>query len=233
MWPRTPLTVVPSRTRRLFVVVLVVVVGLAALVTVVGLLWPQEDAASSAAPAPAAGHGPDDVVTTATPPSSDADLDPVQPSSDPVEFARAAAVELLAWDTTQPVPRSAYMERLIAVGDPTGEQTPGLVADLEAYLPSDGAWAHLSQYSTRQWLTITDAVVPETWAHVVATTPADRLAPGTVAVTISGTRHRAGVWEDAPVTDRSAVAFTVFVACEPAYPTCALLRLGAPDNPMP
>ena len=59
-----------------------------------------------------------------------------------------------------------------------------------------------------------------------------QIAPGTTALTIEGTRHRAGVWNGQPVTSEHPVAFTMFMVCAPSYPTCHLLRLSQLDNPL-
>jgi len=58
------------------------------------------------------------------------------------------------------------------------------------------------------------------------------LLPGTTAFTITGVRHRSGVWEGTPVTSEHDVAFTVFVVCAPSYPACHLLRLSRLDEPL-
>ncbi|MBN9373959.1 MAG: hypothetical protein J0I40_00920, partial [Cellulomonas sp.] len=59
------------------------------------------------------------------------------------------------------------------------------------------------------------------------------LRDGLIAYTIAGTRHRAGVWFDRPVTSEHPVAFTVFLSCPPASEHCALLRLSQLNNPLP
>ncbi|QAY68631.1 hypothetical protein [Xylanimonas protaetiae] len=153
-------------------------------------------------------------------------------SDDPVTFARAVATTLFAWDTTDRRPVDAHRDPIIAVGDPAGIETPGLVADLALYLPTAEAWKLLSGYSTRQWLDITAAAVPASWPGIAANAPAGSLAPGTTAVTIDGIRHRAGTWEGEHVHDKFTVAFTMFVVCGPTHPTCHLLRLGALDTPL-
>ncbi len=78
----------------------------------------------------------------------------------------------------------------------------------------------------------TAAFVPDAWADAVEQAQPGQLAAGTTAVTIEGTRHRAGVWNGQPVTSEHPVAFTVFVVCAPTYPTCHLLRLSQLDNPL-
>ncbi|QAY63234.1 hypothetical protein ET495_08235 [Xylanimonas allomyrinae] len=128
------------------------------------------------------------------------------------------------------MPREAYRQRILDVADPSGIETPGLVDDLIAYLPTAAAWDFLAGYATRQWLTVTDAVIPASWAGIVANAPPGSLADGTSAVTLTGVRHRAGVWEGDPVQERFSVELTVFVVCEPTYPTCHVLRLSAPGT---
>lgn len=59
-----------------------------------------------------------------------------------------------------------------------------------------------------------------------------QIADGTYAYTVEGTRHRSGVWYDDEVTSEHAVAFTVFVSCEPAFDRCHLLRPSGLDNPL-
>jgi hypothetical protein len=107
-----------------------------------------------------------------------------------------------------------------------------LAADIANYLPTPGVWATLREYRTRQWLEVTSTVVPRLWSQAVAEAGQDGLLPGTTAYTIHGVRHRAGVWEDREVTSEHDVSFTVFLVCEPAYPTCHLLRLSLPDKPL-
>lgn len=159
------------------------------------------------------------------------ELPALSSSSDPEAFARQVAAATFAWDTATIVSRIDHVEQLVAVADPTGESTPGLVADLANYLPTQDAWAILTKYETRQWLSIDSAITPSKWAVAVAQA-GDELLPGTTAFTIHGTRHRAGIWEGAPVSSEHGVAFTVFVVCGPSYPECHLLRLSMLDKPL-
>ena len=48
------------------------------------------------------------------------------------------AEAIFAWDTATLMTRTDHIEQLVAVADPTGESTPGLVADLDNYLPTPG-----------------------------------------------------------------------------------------------
>jgi hypothetical protein len=212
-------------------------VGLVVLVAAVGaMLWsPGDDAASDSVTLPspverAARPETRNKVTDTDQLRIPADGS-VPPTSDPEEFATLVSLALFTWDTTATDP-GEVRGRLLAVADPTGEESPGLLADLDSYLPDAAAWTHLAQYSTRQWIEITTAEVPAAWTAALDATPASDVAPGTAAVTVTGTRHRAGVWEGDEVTSRHNVAFTVFVVCAPSYPTCHLLRLSELDNPL-
>jgi hypothetical protein len=152
-------------------------------------------------------------------------------TSDPLTFARVVAETLFEWNTTAAT-QAEYAARLQTVADPTGEDSPGLTSDIANYLPTPAAWSMLREYRTRQWLEVTSAAVPDAWADAVAEASPGRLLLGTSAYTINGIRHRAGVWEGSPVSSEHDVAFTVFVVCQPSYPTCHLLRLSLPDKPL-
>lgn len=158
-------------------------------------------------------------------------LPPLARVGDPEAFARLVAQALFAWNTGTIIGRADHVEQLLKVGDPTGESTAGLLADLDNYLPTLHAWLELAQYETKQWLVIDSATTPSQWTTAVAQA-GDGLVPGTTAVTIHGVRHRSGVWEGAPVTSAHDVAFTVFVVCGPSYPECHLLRLSMLDKPL-
>ena len=170
---------------------------------------------------------PSDPVPTTTP-----RLPVVQASDDPETFARNVATVLFGWDTASGFMPLDYTSVILDVGDPTGQEQAGLASDIAAYLPSRDAWLELRQYATAQHLTIDNTFVPDAWAPAVEQAQPGQLAEGTVAVTIEGTRHREGLWNDEPVTSEHSVAFTVFVVCGPTYDTCHLLRLSQLDNPL-
>lgn len=153
-------------------------------------------------------------------------------TTDPVAYARAVAEAIFTWDTTSGLTPGDYASVVIADADPTGYETNGLVADLSGYLPNEQAWHQLRQYRTAQTLTIHDAYAPDSWAGTVASA-GDQLAPGTVAVTVVGTRHRAGTWFDDTETTAHDVTFTVFVGCPPMFDRCHVLRLSRLDEPLP
>lgn len=174
------------------------------------------------------------VQTTPSPPSSSTTprLPGVVRSAAPDLFARSVAASLFAWDTASGLLPLDYASVVLAVGDPSGIEQAGLASDVAAYLPNRDAWIELRQYATRQHLAIDQAFVPDAWAEAVEQAQPGQIAPGTVAVTIEGTRHRAGIWNGEPVSSEHSVAFTVFVICAPTYPTCHLLRLSQLDKPL-
>lgn len=164
--------------------------------------------------------------------AADGALAVLEPTTDPKAFAELVAHALFDWNTTVAVPLAAYTNRLVDVADPTGESSPGLVADAAGYLPTALAWADLRTYSTRQWLTVKSVKAPGLWAQAKAEAGPDGLLPGTAAYTIAGVRHRVGIWEDKPVASAHDVAFTVFIVCAPSYQDCRLLRLSRLDEPL-
>lgn len=151
--------------------------------------------------------------------------------ADPETFAHQVAEAIFAWDTATLLTRTDHIEQLIAIADPTGDSTPGLVSDLDNYLPTRDAWVELTSYDTRQWLSIHSVTTPTKWADAQAEA-GDELLPGTTAFTIHGTRHRSGVWDGDPVTSEHDVSFTVFIVCGPTYSECHLLRLSMLDKPL-
>ena len=222
----------PRNRRRLVALIAAgIVLLLLASVGVYGLLTGPRTSTST-------DPGPEPGPTTTAPPTV-APSTPRTPrvpavprSVDPETFARGVASTLFAWDTASGLMPLDYSSVVLAVGDPSGAEQAGLASDVAAYLPTREAWLELRQYATAQHLTIEDAFVPEAWDTAVEQAQPGQLAPGTVAYTIEGTRHREGVWNDEQVTSEHPVAFTVFIVCAPAYETCHLLRLSQLDNPL-
>ena len=222
-----------GRPRRVLVVVIVALVVAAGFigVGVYGLVHGPGTGTGDAAPGgPSSTSSPAPTVTAPTTPG--ASPAPVTSTGDPEQFARRVAVAVFTWDTATGYIPSDYIQQIVNVGDPSGNETPGLAADLADYLPNTAAWAQLRQYETRQWLTIDTATVPTTWTQALQQGQAT-LLPGTTAYTITGTRRRAGVWDGKPVTTAEQVSFTVFETCQPTYPTCRVLRLSQLDKPLP
>lgn len=188
---------------------------------------------------PSSSASPSSELEAPGPPETAPDVGPtngvlpqLDPAEDPEPFARLVGHAIFDWDTAVAVPLTDYTSRLVTVADPTGDSSPGLVADVAAYLPTATAWSQLRTYATRQWLTINTAKVPSLWSQAEVEAGPDGLLPGTTAFTITGVRHRAGVWEGNPVTSEHDVAFTVFIVCAPSYPECHLLRLSRLDEPL-
>ncbi len=179
------------------------------------------------------------------PPASTAPVDPASPSGQPGEaelpdlprtnnpeaYVRAVAAALFNWDTFTLLTPSDHRGVLIEDADPSGTETPGLVADLDGYFPSASTWRDLAEYRTRQHLETDRVFIPDQWEEAVAAS-GGQIAAGTVAYTVEGTRHRDGVWYGDPVQSEHSVAFTVFVSCEPVFDRCHLLRLSELDNPL-
>jgi hypothetical protein len=160
-------------------------------------------------------------------PAPDTHDDESAPAPTPSDFARHVADLLFTWDTTTD-DRDAIVEQILAVADPTGVETPGLVTDIEAYLPGEAWWNQLRLYRAAQWFDIDTAAVPEEWTDAEARGETDSLPPGTTAVTVAGTLHRAGDVAGEPETASADMALTMFVAC--TKDGCAVLRLGAPGE---
>ena len=233
----------PARTRRRLISL--VCAGVAFLVLaaigVYGLVTGPNDTSPSPDRSP--------VPTRSAPSQPTPRLPYIAPSTDPDEFAREAAHVLFTWDTTSGFLPLDYTAVLLDVGDPTGNEQAGLASDVTSYLPGRDAWGELRQYGTSQHLTITEAYVPEQWAQAVEQARPGQLPVGATAITIEGTRHREGIWNDEPVTSEHAVAFTIFLACPPddpptgsqsetstpdagVVPSCYLLRLSMLDQPL-
>lgn len=170
-------------------------------------------------------------VFTVEPSPVDVDARSLPHTSDPLEHARAVATSLFDWDTSSGLLPTDYTAAVLADADPSGEETPGLLTDVATYLPGIEQWLDLATMNVTQSLTIEEAVVPDTWAAALEQARG-HLRPGTTAVTITGTRHRQGVWNGEPAESSYDVAFTVFVACPPAFDRCHVLRLSQLDNPL-
>lgn len=153
-------------------------------------------------------------------------------TSDPAVFAVSAAQVLFSWDTTASTPLNEYTGRLLAVADPSGEESAGLATDLTTYLPSPESWEDLKTYQTRQWIDITSYEVPDGWNSAQDNAKSPDIAAGSVAYTISGLRRRSGIWQGDTAKTVDEVAFTVFMTCKPTYDTCRLLRISQLNNPL-
>lgn len=166
----------------------------------------------------AAGSSPPSASAAATPPPS--------PTGNPAFRAEALARDVariaLTWDTVNGPDLTTVRGELLALADPTGKETPGLLADLDTYLPTSNSWRYLESLGARQQIDLEQVTVPAEWTSRAAGRP--DLAE-TYAVNIEGTRQREAT--AAGLTDRTSrpVRFTVFVRCPDDGP-CALVRLG-------
>lgn len=222
-------TPAPARRR----IVVLVAIGFGVLAALVGVgVYGLVLAPSPGTEAPATSPTKKD-AQPAVPGLTQSDGAPhvIRSTKDAEDFARDAAEALITWDTTE-FELTDYAQVIVDAGDPSGIESAALASDVRSYLPTADAWSKLRTYGTRQWLTIDDAFVPASWNDALSQAAEGGLLPGTIAYTISGTRHRAGVvGTDAQETSRP-IAFTMFIACEPSFDECHLLRLSEVDNPL-
>lgn len=224
--PRTPLS-----GRRPLIIVSIAAVVLTVLigVGVYGLARGPAEPHNGADPSSGNATAPPEPPT----PTGTAGVPLVLPrTTNPARYARSVAEAIFGWDSMSGLMPADYASVVIADADPSGYETNGLASDLANYLPTVETWQQLRDYRVTQALTIEHAYVPPSWPGIVASA-GDQLTPGTVAVTIEGVRHRAGVWYGKPATAEHDVSFTVFVACRPAFDRCHVLRLSQLDNPLP
>lgn len=226
----------PDDHRRRRLLIAATAGGLALLILVgVGIYGLLRGPATPPGPTPT--ERPSSTSTTSPAPAVGAGPVSVSQHGSPEAFARAVAEALFAWDTATGYGPSDYAEALSDVA--AAEEANALAGDVRGYLPTSEAWAQLRQHQTRQWLTIDTAVVPEAWETAVAQAAPGQIPDGATAYTISGTRHRDGIWGTEPVEASRPVVFTVFIVCAPAVTdrgvtgaTCELLRLSQLDNPL-
>lgn len=219
------------RPRRAFLVAAVAATVIALALIGVGIYGLFRGAAPTSpagipAPHPTASIKPSVPDTTTAPHATT-----LPTTDDPVIYARAVAKDLFTWDTMSGVTLQESENAIVAGTDPEAGETSDLVADLAAYLPTDEVWQQLRTYQTSQSLAIDSANIPASWPGIVASSGA-QLERGAVAVTISGTRHRTGLWEGQAQHADSPVSFTVFELCPPAPSQCHVLRLSQLNNPL-
>jgi hypothetical protein len=152
-------------------------------------------------------------------------------TTDPITYARAVATSLFDWDTSLGFLPTDYTSAVLADADPSGDETPALLDDVATYLPTVNQWLDLAAMEVVQSIEIEDAYVPDSWGAALEQAHG-HLRPGSSAVTISGTRHRAGVWSGEFTESSYPVSFTVFVAFKPSFDRCHILRLSQLDNPL-
>jgi hypothetical protein len=221
---------VPAVTRRQ-----VLVITVAALLTVTvaglgvfGLLRGPSHPAARHWPTPTGAASP-----VSDPPPSPAPAQPMAlpATDDPVLYARAVATALFDWDTSSGLSSADYTAPVLTDADPSGEEVPGLVSDIASYEPTTAQWAQLASMQVAQHLTVSSAAVPSLWARALAEAHG-QLRPGTTAVTVTGVRHRTGVWYGQPAATSAPVSLTVFETCTPGFSRCHTLRLSALNDPL-
>jgi cell division septation protein DedD len=154
---------------------------------------------------------------------------PVLETSSPELFARSVAHALFDWDTRQDAGPADWAQVLVDVAD--ADEAAALAADVREYLPGAEMWQRLAVYGTRQWLDVETVVVPAEWATALEQAEAGQIPKGASALTVTGTRHRAGTWNTDEMRTERHVSFTVFVVC-PGQEPCTLLRLSKLDHPL-
>lgn len=152
-------------------------------------------------------------------------------TDNPTTYARAVATALFDWDTTSGYLPADYTAPVLADADPSGEETAGLIGDVAGYEPTTTEWARLATMQVAQRLQIIAATLPSSWPEALAQARG-QLRPGTTAITITGLRHRTGIWDGHHASTTGTVSFTIFLACRPAFPRCHTLRLSQLDNPL-
>lgn len=190
-------------------------------------------------------HPASESATTSSPSDSPAPssssgvptLEPIPVTARPEAFARAVAEALFTWDTTSGLGPADYAQVLADAA--ASMEADALAADVRGYLPTTQAWGRLRPYATRQWLTIDHVTIPETWETAVGQAAPGQIPDGTIAYTVEGTRHRAGIQGTTPVETSRPVSFTVFLTCTPTTTDrgvtgsrCELLRLSQLDAPL-
>ena len=70
-------------------------------------------------------------------------------TTDPIAYARAVATSLFDWDTSLGFLPTDYTAAVLADADPSGEETPGLIADVATYLPTVDQWLDLGAMEVR------------------------------------------------------------------------------------
>jgi hypothetical protein len=212
--------------------VLLLVAGVALLATVVvGVYGLVRGPGSQASPSLARSSPEPAIATHSDAPVADLHNQSLPHTTDPIAYTRAVATSMFDWDTSSGYLPTDYTADVLADADPSGEETPGLLDDIATYLPTTNQWLDLGAMDVVQTIDITSASVPASWPAALAQAHG-QLRPGTTAVTITGTRHRSGVWNGQPAASSYPVSFTVFVACPPAFDRCHVLRLSQLDNPL-
>ncbi|SFC59776.1 hypothetical protein [Streptomyces aidingensis] len=143
---------------------------------------------------------------------------PAEPprTTDPVEFAKAAAEALWSYDT-----RSAtHKEHLAALAQwVTREKRYADVASVEAQVPSPVLWRQMADNAQRATATAHEGHFPLAFEQALKENPAAITEAYVYAVTVSGKQSIA--WKGSGKGGAEARAITLAVQCRPGRP-CAL-----------
>ncbi|HEY9425356.1 MAG TPA: hypothetical protein VIP54_11215 [Microterricola sp.] len=212
------------RRRRLIIAIVGSAIALLVLMAVglYGLLRGPADASRTEVPANEAAVSP-------TVPERVGRPQPVAVTSHPELFARSVARALFTWDTRHEGGPTLWAQVLVDAADV--DEAAGVASDVRDYLPIAEMWQQLGAYGTRQWFALKSIAVPDAWTTALEQATPGQLPRGATALTIVGTRHRAGTWNTEATRTERKVSFTVFVAC-PGIDPCALLRLSKLDRPL-
>lgn len=212
------------RRRRLIIAIVGSAVALLALMAV-GLYGLFRGPAKASRP-----EGPvNEASISPTLPARVGRTQPVAVTSDPELFARSVARALLTWDTRHEGGPSPWAQVLVDAADVN--EAAAVASDVRGYLPVAEMWQQLGAYGTRQWFELQSIAVPDAWTTALEQAAPGQLPRGATALTIVGTRHRAGMWNTEVTRTERQVSFTVFIAC-PGIDPCALLRFSKLDHPL-
>ncbi|KQW05565.1 hypothetical protein ASC66_11280 [Leifsonia sp. Root4] len=212
------------RRRRLIIAIVGSAIALLVLMAVglYGLLRGPANASRTEVPANEASVSPTLPLRIGQP-------QPVAGTSDPVLFARSVARALFTWDTRHESGPAAWAQVLVDAADV--DEAAAVASDVRGYLPIAEMWQQLRAFGTLQWFELQSVTVPDAWSTALEQAAPGQLPRGATALTIVGTRHRAGTWNTEVTRTERQVSFTAFVAC-PGLDPCALLRLSQLDRPL-
>lgn len=71
-------------------------------------------------------------------------------TNDPIAYSRAVASSLFDWDTSLGFLPTDYTAAVLPDADPSGKETPGLIADVATYLPTVDQWLDLGAMEVRR-----------------------------------------------------------------------------------
>lgn len=212
------------RRRRLIIAIVGSAIALLALITIglYGLFRGPANTSRTEVPANETSVSPTLPVRVGRP-------QPVAVTSDPELLAHNVARALFTWDTRHEGGPTVWAQALVDAADV--DEAAAVASDVRGYLPLAEMWQQLGAYGTHQWFELRSITVPDAWTTALEQAAPGQLPRGATALTIVGTRHRAGTWNTEVTHTERQVSFTVFIVCPDIEP-CALLRLSKLDRPL-